>query len=341
MEKVKCSHCEGSGKERASMSLDTGQINYRTCSVCEGTGSVAAERSHFTQYPDLSLQKAHELMRKHGKPVEICIAGNHDIRISFEDGARYILGGFTVGYRGTGPDYCKAFLNAAGFSVSIDEIAEMRPPVTLVAGQPYIASKTLVFEASTVEEAKKVAGESVPLGAKVIALEVIRDGTPKTIEDEGSSEDIALENAKSRLPEGAIVEQKRVSDGIAKTVEGMGNSEDIALEDAKRHLPEGAIIEQKKVVQVGSEGTLTVPAFSEPDAKTSAQKQLPAGAVIQRIVCSQPMSKGFLGFGRKSGSYEVSWALPWKMHLTYHLRKVVLTYRQTAAVRVRFQPPSK
>jgi len=137
MKKVQCSHCGGSGKEWASMSFDTGQIEYRTCSVCKGTGSVAAEMSHFTEYPDLSLEKARELIRKHGKPVEICIAGNHDIRVLFKKGGRYILGGFTVGYRGTGPDYCKQFLNEAGFTVSIDQIAEMEPPVTLVAGQPY------------------------------------------------------------------------------------------------------------------------------------------------------------------------------------------------------------
>lgn len=135
--KVQCSHCGGSGKEWASMSLDTDQTQYRTCSVCKGTGSVAAEMTHFTEYPDVSLEKARELIRKRGRPVEICIAGNHDIRVLFKDGGRYILGGFTVGYRGTGSDYCKQFLNESGFSVSINQIAKMKPPVTLVARQPY------------------------------------------------------------------------------------------------------------------------------------------------------------------------------------------------------------
>ena len=138
MNKVECTHCGGKGKEFASMSLDTGKVEYRTCGVCKGTGKVAAERSHFTKYPDRSLEIAQELMRRYGRPVEICIAGNHDIRVLFKDGSRYILGGFTVGYRGTGPDYTKAFLDAAGFDISIDSIADMRPPVTLLAGQPYI-----------------------------------------------------------------------------------------------------------------------------------------------------------------------------------------------------------
>ncbi len=138
MNTVECAHCGGKGKEFASMSLDTGKVEYRTCSACKGTGKVAAERSHFTEYPDKSLEIAHELMRQYGRPVEICIAGDHDIRVLFKDGTRYILGGFTVGYRGTGPDYTKAFLDAAGFDISIDSIADMRPPVTLLAGQPYI-----------------------------------------------------------------------------------------------------------------------------------------------------------------------------------------------------------
>jgi len=138
MNTVECAHCGGKGKEFASMSLDTGKVEYRTCSACKGTGKVAAERSHFTEYPDKSLEIAHELMRQYGRPVEICIAGDHDIRVLFKDGTRYILGGFAVGYRGTGPDYTKAFLDAAGFDISIDSIADMRPPVTLLAGQPYI-----------------------------------------------------------------------------------------------------------------------------------------------------------------------------------------------------------
>lgn len=192
------------------MSLDTGQIKYRTCSVCRGNGSFATERSHFTEYPDLSLQKAHELMRKHGKPIEICIAGNHDILVVFKDGTRYILGGFTIGYRGTGPDYTKAFLDAAGFDVSIDEIAEMRPPVTLVTGQPYIAAKTLLIEAPTIEETKKKVGETVPSDTKVIALEVMQDGTPQTIEGKCSSKKAALEKAKSRLPKGVEINQEKV-----------------------------------------------------------------------------------------------------------------------------------
>jgi len=76
---------------------------------------VAAEKSHFTRYPDLSLKYALQLMQRHGKPVEVRIVRDHDTRVLSKDGSRYVLGGFTVGYRGTGPDYTKRFLDAAGF----------------------------------------------------------------------------------------------------------------------------------------------------------------------------------------------------------------------------------
>lgn len=296
MNTVECAHCGGKGKEFASMSLDTGKVEYRTCGVCKGTGKVAAERSHFTEYPDKSLEIAHELMRRYGKPVEICIAGNHDIRVLFKDGSRYILGGFTVGYSGTGPDYTDAFLDAAGFDISNRPSASaMRPPITLLAGQPYIPIEELVFEAPTIESANKKATDSVPSNAKLIDLEVIRDGAPQTEEGEGITKEAAVENAR-------------------------------------RQMPEGAEVDEKKVVREGNQDTQSVQASSEEDARERAQKQLPQGAQLKKIICTEPASKGFLGFGRKPGTYEVAWVLPWK---------VACKYRQTAAVRVRFQPSSK
>ena len=137
MDTVTCMHCNGSGKEVAMVDLTTGQATYRVCAVCSGSGKVAVEKSYFTQYPDKSLEFAKQLMQEHGKPSEICIAGNHDIQVLFPDGAKFTLGGFTVGYLGTGPRYTKAFLDAAGFTVSMDDIVSMHPPVTLIAGQPY------------------------------------------------------------------------------------------------------------------------------------------------------------------------------------------------------------
>lgn len=325
MSTVQCSHCQGTGKVFARLSLTTGEVEYRPCSVCNGTGSVPVEKGYFTEYPDLSLENALALMRAHGRPVEICISANHDIRVLFQDGARYILGGFTVGYRGTGPDYTKRFLDAAGFDVSRDEIAEMEPPVTLVAGQPYIPPKTLVFQAPTLEEARKAAVESVPPDARVLSLEVVCDGaTVRTVEAVGVSEEAAYEEAKGRLPEGAVIEGKEVRDetrtfsgqglteedalrgwplsrdvpkgaGIEEKevreevefYEGEGDTKAAAFRHAKGFLPKGAVIVKRGVLQEGSQGTLTVNALFEREASEKAYSQLPQGAVIESIDCTR------------------------------------------------------
>ena len=140
MDTFQCIHCLGTGKELDSMSLTTGEKKYRQCSVCQGSGKVSAERSHFSQYPDISLRKAQELMQIHGKPVEIGITEN-EIIVIFKDNTRFVLGGFTVGYHGTGPDFTKRFLDAAGFDVSKDDIASMKSPITLLAGVPFSGQK--------------------------------------------------------------------------------------------------------------------------------------------------------------------------------------------------------
>jgi hypothetical protein len=129
-----CQQCHGTGKELASYSLSTGNKEYRTCSACEGSGvAISTDKQFFTQDPAVSLQNARALIGKLGKPIEVRIEGNHNVLVRFKNGSRYILGGFTVGYRETGPEYTKRFLDAAGFSASIDEIAEMNPPVVFSA----------------------------------------------------------------------------------------------------------------------------------------------------------------------------------------------------------------
>jgi len=134
MENIVCSNCKGTGKVLYSMSTATGEKEYNPCSVCKGSGHVIAdEKAYYSKYPDVSLRNALQLMQKHGKPVQIEIL-NSEVHILFGDESKYILGGFTVGYRGTGPDFTKRFLNAAGFAVTMNEIEAMAPPVTLKAG---------------------------------------------------------------------------------------------------------------------------------------------------------------------------------------------------------------
>ena len=82
-----------------------------------------------------------KLRRKYGELVEVrCLDDPQRIELIYERGH-----GFTItehsghpditmikfGYRGTGPDCFYAFLNEAGFNISLEQIADIKPPHTL------------------------------------------------------------------------------------------------------------------------------------------------------------------------------------------------------------------
>ena len=315
---------------------------------------MSVERRFFTKYPDKSLEHARGLIERHGQPVEICIAENHDVRVAFRDGARYILGGFTVGYRGTGPDYTARLLGASGFSVTIDEIAEMEPPVTLIPGQPYISASTAKFWGATVEEAQDVARDSIPAGARVLASDVFARGGQDTVVGEGSSKEAALEEVRiglllKRLPEGVVDLPEPVLEETTAVVEGRAYSERFAFEDAQRALedaqrmlriPAGARVNQREIVQEGSKGTVSVSAFSKKDAEEAAKVQALEGASILEIACTRPPSRGILGWRRRPGTYRVTWGLHWVVRVTCAIWRATVTYMHPAAIKVKFIPPS-
>jgi len=220
-------------------------------------------------------------------------------------------------------------------------------PIILVAGQPYIPRQTLTSEGSSVEEAKKTALESVSPDAKVISLEVVHDGTtPRTVTGWGDSEEAAFENAKEGLPEGTIIEEKKVEDLSIEGVKGEGVSENAAFEDANSRLPDGVAVEQKEVLQAGSQGTVVVEAFTDWGARGEAKRlppeqQVPEGGRITSVECIRQPRLGFIGIGKKAEAYKVSWQSVWKVQLAYRPKRVRLTYRPKPTVRVTFQPSSK
>ena len=116
------------------MDIRTGQKQYNPCDVCNGTGRVSDEKAYYSEYPDVSLSKAGQLISEKGKPVKVEIVSNHKVYLHFVDGSKYLFGGFTVGYRGTGPEYTQRLLLTCGFdNVSYNEIVDMTPPKTYTA----------------------------------------------------------------------------------------------------------------------------------------------------------------------------------------------------------------
>lgn len=133
MEEI-CSNCEGTGKVVRTIEIFTGKRQFDICTVCNGTGKVSSEKAYYSQYPDVSLRNAGQLISQKGKPVIVEIIADHEVYLHFSDGSKYVFGGFTVGYWGTGPKYTLSLLSACGFDFSMEEIVAMRTPITFGMG---------------------------------------------------------------------------------------------------------------------------------------------------------------------------------------------------------------
>ena len=359
MDTFQCIHCLGTGKEFDSMSLTTGEKKYRQCSVCEGSGKVSAERSHFSQYPDVSLRKAQELMQIHGKPVEIGITEN-EITVLFKDNTQFVLGGFTVGYHGTGPDFTKRFLNEAGFDISKEDIAAMIPPITLLPGTEFVPSEELVFHAPSLEEAKQKAQESIPSDSRLIALQVINDGQQTTsATGRGATDELAIKDAMKWVSSGAEIIKKDIRDEFRFAfVEGKGNSEELAFKNARSRLPAGITVEEEKVIHSVNSGVEEVQAYLEGNVKKYAVEAIKSknpnlndsDIKIKGIECVQrehmagPLARLFKSSQDSPGIYRVKWTAPIKVSLGYSVFKnkvANLTFRPQPVVKIIFQPATK
>jgi len=241
------------------------------------------------------MEQAQQLLKAHGKLAKVPCQSDGSITFVYEDGYTWTDSVYMkFGYYGQGPSCFESFLRISGFDISPKEISELRAPVTLVAGQP--PPRALVIEALTLEDARRKANESVPPDATVIGLEVVHDGTPQV-------EELAVE----------------------------GSSREAASKEARRRLPDGATVQQEQTIREGNKAIVTVQAYSRREADRAAMAQLPEGATTHEVLCRE-YPKGFLCFGRKPGTYQVSWSLLWR---------IKLTYRKKAVVKVRFQPSLK
>lgn len=83
-------------------------------------------------------QLARQLIAKHGNLVEVhCVSGNNPchIMLVFSDGEKIIIGEHSgrvdismmkAGYHGTGSRCFHAFLDAAGFNVTFEQVVKMK-----------------------------------------------------------------------------------------------------------------------------------------------------------------------------------------------------------------------
>lgn len=76
-----------------------------------------------------------KLTKKHGKVTEVKVSEFRP-EVTFADGTVYVLDDYGIGYHGTGSYSFAAFLQAAGFKISREKVAEMQPPITLKRENP-------------------------------------------------------------------------------------------------------------------------------------------------------------------------------------------------------------
>jgi len=83
-------------------------------------------------YDEVAAQNARDLIAEHGEVVEVNLDTSGEIEAIFADGHRQVLEPmFKFGYEGTGPMCFAAWLRAAGFEATEEDVAEMRAPLTL------------------------------------------------------------------------------------------------------------------------------------------------------------------------------------------------------------------
>lgn len=83
------------------------------------------------------------LTKQHGKIIHVEVSGfGHSPEVAFSDGKVYVLDDYGIGYRGAGSHSFAAFLKAAGFNISKEEVVTRRTPITLQhQGSPSPRSK--------------------------------------------------------------------------------------------------------------------------------------------------------------------------------------------------------
>lgn len=150
---------------------------------------------------------------------------------------------------------------------------------------PIIQIQSKQFEGRTVEEAK-AAASAIP-SEKVCDLQVTRDVQEKAAEGEGKDAEAAVKATRAKVPTGAF---------------DVGSAE---------------------ITSQGQRGTVEIQAYSETEARRTWKSRAPAEASLEKMECLLAPSKGFLGVGKKQGSWRAHWFIPFKAKVSFKLPAVV------------------
>jgi hypothetical protein len=128
----------------------------------------------------------------------------------------------------------------------------------------------------------------------------------QTIEIESDSLDLAKQLATENLPVGHYVVSFNASPEGHGTATGTGATSGLALNDCRSKLPHGAEIVEQQVLQSALRKVEEVPAKNADAARIAVQSRLSKNCTIQEVRLSKPGQSRFLGLGKSHDRFEVT-----------------------------------
>lgn len=346
MSSIRCMYCEASGKRFDPESLSIGLITLRTCQKCKGTTKLSADDSLLSLEPDHSLLRAKELLRRRGKPIEICIDEEYSLLLVYANGERYYLGGLIERWAPQDATSARhqqgfnAFLEAAGYRFTYEQLNQVKPPVTIFIGRNFIFPQTKQVEGATEREAFSAAARALPIEAIALNLKVISWGD-KSVYAAGNTDEEALASARSKLPTGVRVEYETVNDSCWFSTIITADSKELAMASLIDSEPIRPIRIKMTIVGSGEQGKASIEAFSEDQATNMSKTQIPSEAKLIGLNCIKPVSAIFLGLGKRPAIYEILWRRPVRVSVEWQHRVAEIRFNMNLVrAEITFQPSS-
>ena len=127
------------------------------------------------------------------------------------------------------------------------------------------------------------------------------------------------EAAGNLLPGAADHERVTVKAEHGKdTIHAEGRSASEAMKQAKARVPSIAFeVSEAEVVQEGRSGVVELTANSEHQALNAWESSAPPNAAFVSLECSRKPRKGFLGLGRRKGTWRIHWSSPYIARVSF------------------------
>jgi len=148
----------------------------------------------------------------------------------------------------------------------------------------------------------------------------------------GHSIEEAKQEAAARLAQAGSRDSCVLFDIISEvrqeSARGQGMSTTEAAENAAGRIPPGAFdLAEPEVVTPPTALTFKCEAYSEIEVRQSAEERLGTSARVDKVTCETPPRQGFLGIGRKPGTWSVEYTTTLSVDVQYRVPAEVRAVR--------------